>query len=239
MATCPYCGSENRDGVWVCGHCGEIVAAASVGSDASAASPYRAAGPSIPPSDATTPVNGPVPKSAGAGVNARSSGSRAVFVALVAGAVAVVAIVAVWFFVLRGGSGDVTPYLGTWRMQIPAGAAAGIPEMEFAIGENGDGAGVTMITQGQAVGPYRAQVEDGRLVMTFETTDDADEQQKAAAEMMRSAFGAVIEDFQWVFAPGTAAETLSLSFEGDLKGAGDLSSLGEQAVTLIRVDQTL
>jgi hypothetical protein len=256
MGLCPGCGKSIRDDIWVCGYCGELVAGngaangagpcaataaysgtASMGAPAgggSASAGYPDGGPGAP---------APAPLPTSSTSSRTSSGSHAVLLASVLGVIAVVAIVAVWFFVLRGGGGDFSAYVGEWQLTVP-GSTAGL---SMAI-QDGDGNPQMMMgstatyagqTAAQAVGPYKMELEDGNLITRLEATKDAGEEQKVAAEAARAALGAVVDDFKMVFAPGGTPDTLSLTMEGDIQGgglfAGDVSS---QALILTRVPGT-
>jgi hypothetical protein len=80
------------------------------------------------------------------------------------------------------------------------------------------------------------ELDDGNLVSRLEASDSASDEQKMAAEVFREAFGAVVDDFRMVFTPGSSADTLSLTFEGDVKGSPMLGGgLDTQAMVLTRV----
>jgi hypothetical protein len=185
----------------------------------------------------------PLPTSAGKAAHG-ASGSRAVLFASIFGLVAVVAIVAVWFFVLRGGGGgDFSAYTGEWQLTTP-GSTTGLSltiqdsdgKPQLLMGASGTYAGRAAA---QTAGPYKMELKDGNLVTGLEASDDASEEQKAAAEVARAALGAVVDDFKMVFAPGGSPDTLSLTMEGDIQGGGLLSAdLGGQATILTRAPGT-
>jgi hypothetical protein len=287
MAICPGCGKEIRDDIWVCGHCGVLVAGGAPSSPggryggAGAAGGWSAsAGPTADPAAGMAPfVAGMAPSAAGgelayagpptgaaalpagaiglgeqplpgrvsgARQKAQSRGtSRAVVIAAIVGFLAVAAIVAVWFFVLRGGGGDVSPYVGQWQITVPGTAMAqtltiadadGQAELTMAVSQTAQTAGQM---PAQVAGPYRMELDGDRLYTTFEPTDDASEEQKAAAEMITSAFGAMVDDFKMVFTRGSSPDVLTLSIEGELKnGVGSLAALGGQETQLSRVPET-
>ncbi len=280
MAICPGCGKEIRDDIWVCGHCGALVAGGAPSSPggryggAGAAAGWSAsAGPTADPAAGVAPsvAGGALayagPPAGGAGLpggaigfgeqplpsaapaaprKAESRGaSRSVVIAAIAGFLAVAAIIAVWFFVLRGGGGDISPYVGQWQITVPGTAMAqtltiadvdGQAELTMAVSQMGQTAGQM---PGQIAGPYKMELDGDRLYTTFEPTDDASEEQKAAAEMITSAFGAMVDDFKMVFTRGSSPDVLTLSIEGDLKnGVGSLAALGGQETQLSRVPET-
>lgn len=276
MAICPGCGKEIRDDIWVCGHCGALVAGGTPSSPGSrygggAAGGWSAsAGPiGAPAAGAASPAAGsmlayagpptgagampagaiglaeqPPPGAvSGAPRKAESRGtSHAVVIAAIVGFVAVAAIVAVWFFVLRGGGGgDISPYVGQWRITVPGSTMA----QTLSIADVDGHAQLTMtVSQAgqaavQAGGPFKMELDGDRLYTTFEPTDDASEEQRMAAEMISSAFGAMVDDFKMVFTRGSSPDVLTLSIEGDLKnGVGSLSALGGQQTEISRVPET-
>jgi|GEM_PF-3348351 len=321
MASCPGCGREIRDDIWVCGYCGELVAGSrreterpplqttgsatvisphspaepspadappgdpvnesrsmptlpGTGAPAAAGvmpsapppsegSPPDAVMPTLPPSGGQRPGPAPLPlgtpavATSGAGAldsvgalestgtpslahgtlpstapaKERTGISHAVLIAAVLGIAAVVAVVAVWFFVLRGGpGGDLTPFVGDWQLTVP-----GATVTQTMVIEDADGEGQLLFdVQGQRAGPYKLEFDGDRLVTSFEPTDDASEEQKQAAEMIRSAFGSMVDDFRMVFVPGADADSLTMTVEGEMKGAGTMGDLSGQAVTLTR-----
>jgi hypothetical protein len=261
MASCPGCGKNIRDDIWVCGYCGDLVAG---GVGATSGGAYSGAQTALATASAGAPGAGPYggEQSAGAyagdaygaptpvspptssGKAARDgSASRVVLLAAAFGLVAVVAIIGVWFFVLRGGGGDFGAYVGQWQLTTPGSTAAlsltiqdGDGEPQLMMGATGTYAGQTAV---QTAGPYKMEMEDGNLITKLEASDDASEAQKAAADAARAALGAVVDDFKMVFAPGGTPDTLSLSMEGDIQGAGFLGAdLGSQAVILTRAPGT-
>jgi hypothetical protein len=259
MAICPGCGKDIRDDIWVCGHCGELVArggagggaqgtsagagGAAYGSSAYGGETYGGGEPYAGGSYAASAQAGygaPAPLTSAPAEPSRG-GSHAVLLAGVLGIVAVAAIVAVWFFVLRGGGGDFSTYVGQWQLTVP-GSTAGLAititdsdgDPELTMGTTGTYAGQDMASQ--AAGPYKMELDDGNLVSSLEASDDASEEQKMAADVFREAFGAVVDDFRMVFTPGSSADTLSLTFEGDVQGSPMLGGgMSSQAVILNRV----
>jgi hypothetical protein len=251
MTVCPSCGKDIREDIWVCGYCGELVAQAGTadggaypGASVAPTSAYSTAAPSGGFSSDYGPGAPPAvpgtPPPLASGRARKSSGSRAVVLASVFGVVAVVAIVAVWFFVLRGGGGgDFSAYLGDWQLTVPGSTTGlsltiqeGDSAPEMMMGTVGSYAGQT---SSQAAGPFKMKLEDGNLVTSLEAADSASEAQKAASEAARAALGAVVDDFKMVFAPGGTPDTLSLTMEGDIQGSGLFGgSINSQAVILTR-----
>jgi len=187
----------------------------------------------------TQPLPAPPPASSG-GSSGKGLGSRTVMLIGVVGVIAVVAIVGVWFFLLRGGGGDFSAYVGQWELTVPGSTTALALTIQDNDGEPqllmGSTSTATSQTAVQTAGPYKMQTDGATLVTTLEAADNASEEQKVAADAARAALGAVVDDFEMVFAPGSTADTLSLTVEGDIQGSsvftGDVSS---QALTLTRV----
>ena len=320
MATCPGCGREIRDDIWVCGYCGELVACSTRASDPQptrsvtgggeppppaaprtdvvgqvareeapsgqsvimptapetgdpspagvmptapppAAEPAPAGVmPTLPPSEGDRPGLGALPfatpavaaSGADASVGYPAAGfethsdtagdgehrgtSKTIIIAAVLGFVAVAAVVAVWFFVLRGGpGGDLSPFVGDWQLTVPGASVT-----QTMVIEDVDGEGQLLFdVQGQRAGPYKLEFDGDRLATTFEPAAGASEEQQQAAEMIRSGFGSMVDDFKMVFSPGADADTLTMSVEGELKGAaGSMGDVSGQAVTLTRAPTT-
>ena len=212
MAICPSCGKEIRDDIWTCGFCGAPVAQSAAsgtggGEDSAYGSegynPYAsqaaaggaygtpAYGAQTPTSygsaaEGMTPYGTPLPQTAPA-----SSGglSQVTKLALVGAAVAIVAIVAVWFFVLRGsGGGD--QFIGSWTATE---ASAG----SLLVERGDDGIEVTMIGTDQArVGPLKTSLDGDELEVKFEAAG-GDETDKAAIEVVGALFEASVDDCPW------------------------------------------
>ena len=113
MATCASCGKEMRDDDWTCGHCGAPVKEAGATGGAGAS-----------PRHAPTTHSGVrvAARLRGAGGLRRAGGapggegglSRSTLTIVIVAALAVVAIIAVWFFFVRGARRS-SPFLGTWN----------------------------------------------------------------------------------------------------------------------------
>jgi hypothetical protein len=245
MATCGHCGAQIRDDVWVCSACGEPVATAAKSSGGGGARDTGAPAYGQPAFGAPAPAyGGPAPAygepllDGSPGEATKSGGrSRLVWLVGIGGLVAVVAIVLVWAFVLRGGGsgGDPTPYLGTWSMTLPATmATSGISSFTVSFTRQGDGAELSMVSQGQTLGPFKTTVKSDQLVTTFEVADGASDAQKQAGEMMHNLFGSMVEDFRMVFKPSTQADTLVMSVQGKVNGQ-EIDSSTNQELTLTKV----
>ena len=241
MAICASCGKEIRDDIWTCGFCGAPVAQtpsqdegdgeesaygtegySPYASQAAASSAYGAgsyggvepgaAGFGTAP-EGMTAYGTPMPQAK----PAKSGGlSQTTKLVLVGAAVAMVAIVAVWFFVLRGGGGD--EFVGTWN-------AVKSDEGSLVIEHGDDGIQVTMVgADKQRVGPLKTDLNGDALEIKLEAVGD-DAQQKAAVEMVRALFEATIEDFKMTLRVRGADDHLMMTVTGKSKVGGDQTSM--------------
>ncbi len=126
MAVCPSCNAPLKDGDWTCGKCGAPVAGA--GMAAEPGGDYHAAygGGQETPADTVRRSHRlerrlPAAPAAAPAANAGSSGTLKLV--LIIGAVAVLAIVLVWFFLLRGPATTGEEFLGTWTATTQQGIA--------------------------------------------------------------------------------------------------------------------
>lgn len=253
MATCASCGKEIRDDVWTCGFCGAPVAQApahdagggeesAYGSEgynpyaaqAAASSAYGAAnyggvepGAAQPGGaqygsapEGMTPYGTPMPQAASAASGGLSQMTKLV---LAGAAVTVIAIVAVWFFVLRGQGGG-EQFIGTWTA-VQSGQGS------LVIERGGGGLQVTMVSADQErVGPLKTDLDGDELEIKLETTGGGGEQE-AAVDMVRSLFEAAIDDFKMVLTYRDADSRLVMTVSGKSKSGGDETSMpvGEYA----------
>ena len=241
MAICVDCGNEIRDDVWTCGWCGAPVAQ-STESDSSGAessaygsegyNPYAAAAAADPgaygrpaygarpptsyghAAEGMTPYGTPLPQSA---PTSSGSLSQLTKLALIGAAVAIVAIVAVWFFVLRGaGGGD--QFLGTWTAtQANAGS--------LLIARGDDDLAVTIVgADGARVGPLKTGLDGDELVIKFEAAG-GDETDKAAIEVVGAMFKASVDDFKMSLRLRGSDGHLILSVSGKPKSGGGAQTM--------------
>lgn len=234
MAICASCGKEIRDDIWTCGFCGAPVAQPTAGetggSEGSAYgsegyNPYAgqaAAGTGAYGSTTTsygsspeglTPYGTPMPRTAPPKSGGLSGTTKLI---LVGAAVALIAIVAVWFFVLRGGGGD--EFIGTWT-------AVESSQGSLVIERDGGGLQVTMVgADQQRIGPLKTDLSDDELEIKLEATG-GDEQQKAAVETVKALFEATIEDFKMALRIRDADGRLLLTVSGTSKlGGGETTA---------------
>jgi hypothetical protein len=242
MATCPSCGKEIRDDVWTCGSCGAPVAQPATGhatggedsaygsegynpyaAKAAASSAYGAAnyggvepggyGTTRTEYDSTpegmTPYGTPMPQAG----SAKSAGlSQSMKLVLVFAGVAVIAIVAIWFFVLRGGGGD--QFIGTWT-------AVKNGEGGLVIERGDDGLQVSLIGADESrVGPLKTHLDGDELEIKLEAVGGGDSD-KAAVDMVRALFEATVEDFKMVLRFRGADTRLLMYVSGKSKIGGD------------------
>lgn len=231
MATCESCGKEIKDGDWNCGYCGAPVAKTSA--TATGAAAYAPPADAYAPSaDAYAPApypsaGGYQPASAAVAVPSRGM-SRGLVVALVVAAVAVLAIVAVWFFFVRGGG---SPFDGTWNAGSTAGAA------QIVITGSGDGMKIEF-TGTDASGQTKkstvpAHMDGADLVVTVDDFIKATGN-KDQATQLKAAFEAIIKDFRLVFALQDSTH-LKMTVEGTL-ASGAQPAAGQRSTVLTKAD---
>ncbi len=184
MADCPSCGAPLKDGDWTCGMCGTPVAAGTV--------PEPAWAPEFQPQPAAAP--------------AQSGASRLLRLILVFGGVAIIAIVAVWFFALRGPTTSGEEYLGTWTTS----GQQGIDAAAITRAEDGFSVTLTASQQGQEFA-VPAHIEGADLVITLD--DFSQMAGEANAERLKQALEALAGDFRIVFSSVDATH-LSLRIVG-------------------------
>jgi hypothetical protein len=199
MGTCPHCGKEIRDGAWACGFCGEPVATAiapseDAGDDASA--------PSVLGQDGLEYATAVAPSPATA---KPQRASRLLWLVLGAGAVAVLAIVLVWLFVLRdAGRG---PFVGTWK--LPGNDIA-----RLRIEEKGGYELTFTDGQGRSIGPFIATLNGVRLETKLQLKSGGGGTQGVATQLFQSVLTSMLGDFTISFAPTTRDDRLTMGIEG-------------------------
>ena len=135
MAECPSCNAPLKDGDWTCGACGAPVAGAGMARGSRRrrlrrdATAYTARGRAGLRSAAGLRRPGRVGAGASAAARgrgrapARAGSSGLLKLVLVVGVVAVLAIILVWFFVLRGPTTTGEEFLGAWTATTQQGIA--------------------------------------------------------------------------------------------------------------------
>lgn len=149
-------------------------------------------------------------------------------VAIAVGLVLVVAIVAVWFFALRGGGGG-DAFIGTWQ-------STGTDATRVVVSRTDGDFTLTIADQsGTAVGPFKADLDESRLSTALEFQGESDTD-KVAAEMLSAVLDAAFEDFEMVFTHNPADDTLALMVDGTPKVGGlPAGSIWGRPVTFTRV----
>jgi hypothetical protein len=224
MANCANCGKEIRDDDWTCGYCGSPVirsgATSGSGASASGYAPAYEQQPEVYGAPAT--YGAPSAPSA-----ARSGLSRGTLTVVVLALVAVVAILAVWFFFLRGGS---SPFDGTWNAGS-AGMGA------IVVSGSGDDSKVK-ITGADASGAQKsytvpAHMDGAELVITVDDFLKATGSPDQAARA-KAVFESIIKDFRLVFALKDSTH-LSMTVEGTLAN-GQTPNPSSQSVVLTKAN---
>jgi hypothetical protein len=196
MANCPSCDAPLKDGDWTCGACGAPVAGAP------AAASTGAYGAPATQQDYLPEYRSQPAVETAAGQ--RSSG--ALRLVLIFAAVAIVAVIAVWFFALRGPSTTGEEFVGSWTASTQSGIATAV------IAKEGDAFTVTLsgTQQGQSVS-VPAHLDGMDLVITLD--DFSQMAGEANADRLKDALKALAGDFSMVFTSVSASD-LSLRIVG-------------------------
>jgi hypothetical protein len=206
MATCGECGREIHDDAWVCGLCGAPVTDRGPAPDTSNHYEYAEPSPGDGEYTSSQYATGDPVTAAAVKVQAGRS-SRSVWVIGAAGLVAVLAIVLVWFFVLRGPGAGVG-FAGTWR-----GTAADTTEV--IIEAKSSGYELSMSGKdGKTVGPFSTEMVDGTLVTSLDAAAGSSDKEIAAAALFKEIMGSVYQNFSMVFTHRSADDTLLVSLQG-------------------------
>jgi hypothetical protein len=215
MAVCPSCNAPLKDGDWTCGKCGAPVAGAGM---TTAAGDYHAAyggGQDAPAASYGAPAawGGDYQRQpAAAAADAGSSG--ALKLVLISAAVAVLAIVLVWFFLLRGPATSGEEFLGTWTATTQQGiATAHIAKKDdaFTVTLSGNDADQKVSVP--------AHVDGTELVITLD--DFSQIAGEANAERFKTTLKALAGDFRLIISSVDATH-LDLRIVGSSASGQDL-----------------
>ena len=212
MAECPSCNAPLKDGVWTCGSCGAPVAGAGMRAAPGAGAPAYGDPPTY---GAPAAYGGPgewgpehQPRPASEVAAPASTGASGLLrLVLVVGAVAIVAVILVWFFALRGPATTGEEFLGGWTATTQQGIAT------VAVARTDDGFSVTMSgnEQSQKV-TVPAHLDGTELVITM---DDFSQMAGAGnAEAFKAALQALAGDFTMRFSSVDATH-LALRIVGE------------------------
>jgi hypothetical protein len=239
MAVCPSCNAPLKDGDWTCGACGAPVAGVELprseeagtygdagayggssgagaygGSGGGAYGSYGAAGPygGEPATYQPQPAAGPDAR--------RSSGLlKAV---LVVGVLAVLAIIMVWFFALRGSATTGEEFVGSWTATSEQGIAT------VRIAQQGDAFSVTLSgNEPDQEVTVPAHLDGADLVITMDDFSQMAGAEKA--EALKTALKALAGDFKMVFSSVDATH-LDLRIVGTAANGDDF----DQSTSLTR-----
>ena len=181
MATCRSCGHEIGAGDWTCGRCGASTEASTAGASPTAYASF--AGDAPPPTTAasTAPVG--------------MSGLLRLVLALAV--VAMIAVVAVWFFVLRGPATSGDEFLGAW-------SATGVGLGSVVVARPGDDFEVTLTgSRPEQTVTMPAHLDGDELAITID--DFATIAGDANAETFRKVLKALAGDLTIVFSSTDAS----------------------------------
>ena len=210
MAECPSCNAPLKDGDWTCGACGAPVAGAGMATAATGGGPAYGAPAAYGGSGEWGPEYQPQPAAA-APESAGSSGLLKLV--LVGGAVAIVAVILVWFFVLRGPATTGEEFLGGWTASTQQGIATVVVAQEeeaFSVTMSGN-------DQNQKV-TVPAHLDGTELVITM---DDFSQMAGAGnAEAFKATLKALAGDFTMRFSSVDATH-LALRIVGESPSGQD------------------
>ncbi len=209
MAKCPSCDAPLKDGDWTCGVCGAPVAGAGMaaapgaGGYSSAYGSPKAGGYGAASQQDYLPEYRTQPAGAAPAKQESSGTLRRV---LVFAAIAVVAVIAVWFFALRGPRTTGEEFVGSWTATTQSGIATAV------IARQDDAFTVTLgaSQQGQSVS-VPAHLDGMDLVITLD--DFSKMAGEANADRLKDALKALAGDFRMVFT-SVDANDLSLRIVG-------------------------
>jgi hypothetical protein len=194
MAVCPNCKAPLKDGDWTCGSCGVPVAGAGMATAPGAGDYHETygGGAGAPPEAYGAPTSWGEPRPAGGAAPTVAGSSGLLRLVLIIGAIAVIAIVLVWFFVLRGPTTTGEEFLGTWTASTQTGIATA------TIAKQDDAFSVTLSgsQQGQKV-TVPAHLDGKDLVITLD--DFSQMAGEASADQLKDALKALAGDFRMVF----------------------------------------
>ena len=215
MVKCPGCDAPLKDGDWTCGVCGAPVAGAGLAAASGAAdhhaaygaagAPSAAGGYGTPPSQEDyLPEYRTQQPAAAAPSKAGSSGTLRLV--LIVAVIAIAAVVAVWFFALRGPSTTGDEFVGTWTATTQSGIAT------IAVAKTDDAFTVTLSgsQQGQKA-TVPAHLDGKELVITVD--DFSKLAGEANADRFKDALKALAGDFRMVLSSVTP-DNLSLRITG-------------------------
>ena len=208
MAECPSCKAPLKDGDWTCGTCGAPVAGAGMAADPNAGDYHETyGGGGAPAAYGSGPAWDAAPSTTAAAAEPSSAASSGLLrLVLIIGVIAILAIVLVWFFVLRGPTTTGEEFLGTWTASTQTGiATATIAKTEDAFTVTLSGS-----QQSQKVS-VPAHLDGKDLVITLD--DFSQMGGEASAGQLKTALKALAGDFKMIISSVDATH-LSLQIVG-------------------------
>jgi len=233
MATCASCGKEIRDNDWTCGNCGASVTGA--GATAGSGAGPSGHAPSYEPQPAAygAPAAYGTPAAYGApGAPPVAKGGlwRTALTIIIVAAIAVVAIIAVWFFVVRG-TGGTSPFLGTWKEAAAGNGSVVIKKKsgDFKVTMSGKDAAGTEKTY-----TIPAHLAGSTLEITVDDFIEATGNEDQAAQA-KAVFETLIKDFRLVFTLKDPTH-LEMKVEGTPVGGLVATQTSKSSVVLVKSD---
>jgi uncharacterized protein YxeA len=225
MATCASCGKEIRDDDWTCGACGAPVVRAG------AAGGGRPSGYTTSYDEQPGAYEAAMAYGAPAAAPAARRGlSRSTVTIIIVAALAVVAIIAVWFFFVRG-TGGTSPFLGTWNE--PNGGTATITiklkSGDYKVTMTGNDASGTQKTY-----TIPAHLAGSSLEITVDDFIKASGNEEQAAQA-KAAFETLIKDFRLVFTLKDPTH-LEMKVEGTPVAGSAASQASASSIVLVKAE---
>jgi hypothetical protein len=211
MTTCSECGRDVNDGAWVCGMCGAPVTDRGPAPDT--INYYENPGSTYGSDEYTSSQYVPGAPVVAASPRPARRSPQIVWMIGLGGLIAVLAIVLVWFFVLRGPASG-TGFAGTWR-------GTGNDAAQVIIEATNGGYELSMTNdKGENVGPFITQMVDGNLTTSLDVTAGSSDKQKAAGALFKQIMGSVYPDFVMVLKYRSTDDVLLVSLQGIAAAAG-------------------
>lgn len=213
MAECPSCNAPIKDGDWTCGQCGTPVA----GADMPPAAGQYGGGTTAYSAAATPAYGGPgqwAPEYQPQPAAPAAEGSGGLLrLVVVAGVIAIIAIVLVWFFMLRGPATTGEEYLGAWTASTEQGIAT------IQVADDGEALSVTMTgSRSDQRITVPAHLDGENLVITMDDFSQIAGEENA--EAFKTTLQALAGDFRMVFSSVDATH-LDLRIVGTAPGGED------------------
>jgi len=188
MTKCPSCDAPLKDGDWTCGACG----APSAGAGMAPAGGQYGGAPAEQYGGGFTTATGQYGGAAAPAAAPSAAPSGLLKTVLVLAVIAVIAVVLVWFFVLRGPATTGEEFVGTWTTTTEQGIAT------VVVAQTEDAFSVTLTGNDAAQKvTVPAHVDGKELLITVDDFSQIAGEENA--EAFKAALAALAGDFKLVF----------------------------------------